>query len=94
MRDPQIGDAYLIRKDKNDTAQYYFLQIDEIKGDSITLFHNEFVYPSYKTYMDPSDSFVTSDALIYTRKQIQKMFDAGELNDILRRSKPDSVIKH
>jgi len=84
VRSPKKGDTYLIRKDEKDTARYFFLQIQKIKGDSITVYHSGLIYLSYAESMAASDSFISSDPLHYSVRELQQMLDAGEISSIKR----------
>ncbi len=84
VQNPKAGDIYLVSKDQNDSTFYYFLKIATVKQDTIGLYHNERLYFSYTSGLQQGDSFVTGDTLVYTRKELEKMLDKGEINDVQR----------
>lgn len=84
IANPLTSDTYLIRAERNDSTLYYFLRVVNISGDSIYTRHSNFEYRRYPADMDPSDFFVTEEELVYTKGELKKMLEDGEINAVDR----------
>lgn len=84
IANPLNGDTYLIQAERNDSTLYYFLRVVNISGDSIYTRHSNFEYRRYPADMDPSDFFVTEEELVYTKGELKKMLEDGEINAVDR----------
>jgi hypothetical protein len=81
---PQKEDIYLIRDDSKDYTQYYFLQVKNIEGDTVMVYHNNIVYSTFTSSLGRGDYFVTGDTLRYHKKDLIKMQEDGMINMIIR----------
>lgn len=83
---PRVGDVYFVSRDVNEdkTNDYYFLQVAEVSGDTILTYHNNLVYEGPATRFNPDDYFVKAETWYYTKAEIQKMYDEGEITSVER----------
>lgn len=79
VNNPQLGDVYRIREEKNKSAEYYFLRISKIKDDSVFTYHSNLVYNGFVHKLDDEDFFAKEEELVFTRSELKKMLD----NDVI-----------
>lgn len=84
INDPKVGDVYTIRKEDTGKSSYYFVRLIRIEGDTITAYHNNFVYSGYVDKLDKDDFFDQAEELMFLKPQIKKMLKSGEINSVYR----------
>lgn len=85
VENPQLGDVYLVRKENNNSPEYYFLRICKINGDSIYTYHSNLVYNGYTYELSEDDFFVKDDELSFSKSELRKMLDNDEINSVKRK---------
>ncbi|MBS1563882.1 MAG: hypothetical protein JST39_05810 [Bacteroidetes bacterium] len=76
IKSPKRGDSYTVR---DSTNNYYFLKLVAIRGDSLLMLHNHFLYQRFTSTPENGDYFDKDDTLIYTQSKLQAMLDSGEI---------------
>lgn len=84
VENPQLGDVYLVRKDNNNSIEYYFLRISKINGDSVFALNSNLIYHRYTSKLNEEDFFVKDDELAFTKSELKKMLDNDEINAVER----------
>jgi len=84
VADPHIGDVYAVRQHKNDTIIYYFLKVSRINGDTIVVYHNNFVYYGSMNKFNEDDFFIEGDEYSFMREDLKEMFEKDEINSVYR----------
>lgn len=84
VANPRTGDTYLIRDERNDSTLYYFLRVVRINSDSVYTLHNNYEYRRYVSKMNEADFFVSEEELVYTKAELKKMLEDGEINAVER----------
>lgn len=84
VADPQVGDVYTVKHVEKDTTFYYFLKVSSIKGDTVTAYHNNFVYYRYVSKFDPSDFFMKEEEFQYLKKDLKAMLEKEEITSVTR----------
>lgn len=81
---PRTGDTYLIRTERNDSTLYYFLRVIRITGDSVYTRHSNYEYRQFVSKMNQADFFVEEEELVFTKGELKKMLEDGEINAVDR----------
>ncbi len=87
---PNIGDVYLIRQDDNNSTAYYFLKIQDINSDTISLLHGAMQYDRIVTTMLDKDYFVKDDMWRLLKSDLITYLDSGYINSVERYYNIDS----
>jgi hypothetical protein len=84
VADPHVGDVYTMRHVEKDSTFYYFLKVSQVKGDTISAYHNRLVYFSYVSKFDATDFFIKEEEYVYLKKDLKEMLDKEEINGVTR----------
>ena len=79
VSNPQVGDVFTIRKEKNRETTYYFLKIVGVNGDTLRLLRNDLEYGGFVSSLAHDDYFVKEDTLIMLRKELKNMLRDDEI---------------
>ncbi len=82
LDNPQTGDVYLVKEKKNKETSYYFLKVAELWEDSIIVYHSSLEYSSAVKVLDKEEYFELDEQLIFTKNQLQQMFEQDELRKV------------
>ena len=84
LGNPQAGDVYLVKENKHTDVSWYFLKVAELWEDSIVVYHSSLEYSNAVKELDKEDYFALDEQLIFTKSQLQQMFENGELSKVQR----------
>ncbi len=84
ITNPKAGDVYRIRDKKDKSAEYYFLRVSKISGDSIFTYHSNLVYSGFVHKLSDDDFFVKDEELVFTKPELKKMLDSDEIQSVER----------
>ena len=82
LANPQAGDVYLVKEKKNKETSFYFLKVAELWEDSIIVYHSSMEYSNAVKELDKDDYFELDEQLIFTKNQLQQMFEQDELKKV------------
>ncbi|MDI9364069.1 MAG: zinc-ribbon domain-containing protein [Flavobacterium sp.] len=98
-KQPQLGDVFVLKSDSKKTFDtYYFLRVNNVKGDSITFLRNNLLYLESVSQLDTQDFFDASDTVVVSRKTFIEMYEKDDI--IMAQRNYDSttgfyrIIKH
>jgi len=84
LKDPQIGDVYVLEDLSEVSAyKYYLLKVQNIDGDSLHMTFNSFSYNTVVRSLDPSDGFYDVWYAI-PKSQLNEFEESGELRKVIR----------
>jgi hypothetical protein len=81
---PKVNDVYQIRNDYNDTTSYYFLRINKISNDTVTVYHNNLEYFTFTTGFDESDYFLKNEEMLFTKNDLKEMLEKDQIISVER----------
>jgi hypothetical protein len=84
VANPQTGDTYLIREKNDSATTYYFLRVTRIHGDTVFTNHSNLEYSRFVSGLDKEDFFVQDEVLFYSKAELKKMLEYGEINAVDR----------
>jgi hypothetical protein len=84
VANPLVGDVYTMKEHRTDGTIYYFLRVAGIKGDTLLGIHSNLEYNFFVNSMNGDDYFVKDDTTLYTRKELERMLDNGEIYMVRR----------
>ena len=90
VNDPKIGDVYLIKEYRNDSAIYYYVKIKDIKSDTIEMLHNALEYYGHISRMDKSDYFVKDDIVFALKSELKQFLEDEIIKSVERDYSSDS----
>lgn len=82
--EPKIGDVYSFRKEDDKKTSWYFLRVIRVEGDTITAYHNNFVYSRQVDNFSEGDFFDQSEELMFLKPQLKKLQEDGDIDAINR----------
>ncbi len=84
VANPQVGDVFTIRKEKNNETTYYFLRIAKIEGDTLKVLHNNLDYGGFVSSLSQDDFFLKDDTVQMLRKELKNMLRDDEIYSVDR----------
>lgn len=84
VENPKVGDVYLIRNDSNSKAEYYFLRISRIAGDSVFAYHNSLINERYVSRFHEEDFFMAEEEFNFSKADLLNMLERSEINAVER----------
>jgi hypothetical protein len=83
VANPKVGDVYTIIKPAS--RYYYFYKLSKIKGDTVLVWQNNYLYFNTVNGLEIKDDFFNTDEeIILTKKILQQMLDNDEINAVDR----------
>ncbi|MCD7971771.1 MAG: zinc ribbon domain-containing protein [Candidatus Azobacteroides sp.] len=86
IENPQKGDIYLIREDKEKQATYYYVKIKSIEENSVELIRNRFTYDSFVSSMNNKDYFIEEQSIFIPADALKEMLGKGRIISVERGS--------
>jgi len=85
VANPAAGDVYLVKDtdDKNATI-YYYLRVTGVNKDSVSVYHTHLQYDGFVSKLSSSDYFDKTEELVFTKAELKKMLDKGEIDAVKR----------
>lgn len=84
VADPKVGDVYTVRSNEDKKADYYFLRVVRVEGDTVAAYHNNFYYSKQVNKFQDGGFFDQSEELMFLKPQLKKMLEDDEINSVDR----------
>ena len=84
IKNPHVGDVYLVKRDSPPPTAWYFLRIAQMRGDTAVVYHSHLEYSASVYQFNVDDYFVSGEESEYPTADLKGLYQKGTIVTIFR----------